>query len=370
VNKIIRYYLVPGFVFQSALVAGGYGTGREVMEYISQYGAVGGLIACFTAIAIFAVILGLSYEFGRIHLAYDYYAFMKHLLGRGWIAYEVLLLSSMILINAVILAASGQVASDLLPVPAWVGMIAMLLVIATLNYFGREAVVTAMGVTALCVTTILVLFALFAVSNQPEPLSSYFSSAETNLLPAAGGGATFALYSCLSIPLLMFAVVGQENRRQTLCAGLFAAVFAVVPALLLHLAFVANIGDLLDNELPTYWMLGMFDIEWFTSVYLLILFVTVVQTGVGVMHGLVERINDGLARANRPILSPFGSALTTVIVMLLSLGVAQVGIVDLVARGYSAIAAGMFFVYIVPLLTIGVYKVFFAQTGKLRAAES
>ena len=111
-NKFIRYYLVPGFVFQSALVAGGYGTGREVMEYISQYGAIGGLIAAGTAVAIFAVILGLSYEFGRIHLAYDYYAFMKHLLGRGWIAYELLLLTSMILINAVIFAASGQVASD------------------------------------------------------------------------------------------------------------------------------------------------------------------------------------------------------------------------------------------------------------------
>ena len=167
----------------------------------------------------------------------------------------------------------------------------------------------------------------------------------------------------------MFSVVGQENRRQTLFAGLFAAVFAVVPAVLLHLAFLANITELLDYELPTYWMLGIFEVEWFTSVYLFILFVTVVQTGVGVMHGLVERINDGLARANQPVLSPFGSALTTVVVMLLSLGVAQVGIVELVARGYSAIAFGMFFVFIVPLLTIGVYKIFFAQNVAVRTLE-
>lgn len=369
-NKFIKYYLAPGFIFQSAIVAGGYGTGREVMEYISRHGAAGGLIATAVAALIFAVVLGLSYEFGRIHSAYDYHSFMKNLLGRGWIAYEILLLTSMIVINAVILAASGRVAADFLPVPPWVGMIAMLVIIAVLNYFGRSAVVTAMGVTALCVTSVLILFAVFSVSNQPEPLGSYFDGVALNTLPAAQSGATFAIYSCLSIPLLMFAVVGQQNRTQTFSAGMFAGLFAVVPAVLLHMAFLAYTADLLEYDLPTYWMLGVLEVEWFTIVYLLILFVTVVQTGVGVMHGLIERINDSLVRANKAALSRRSSALTSVGVMLLSLGVAQVGIVGIVAQGYTAIAIGMFFVFIVPLLTIGVYRIFFMPGGQIRSAEA
>ena len=369
-NNFIKYYLLPGFIFQSAIVAGGYGTGREVMEYISRHGAAGGLIASLVAALIFAVVLGLSYEFGRIHSAYDYHSFMKHLLGRAWIAYEVLLLTSMIVINAVILAASGRVVADLLPVPAWAGMILMLAIIAFLNYLGRAAVMTAMGTTALLVTTVLVLFAVFAVSTQPVPVSDYFDGAALNTLSAAKSGATFAIYSCLSIPLLMFAVIGQENRAQTFAAGMFAGLFAVVPAVLLHLAFLANTADLLEYDLPTYWMLGIIDIRWFTVVYLLILFVTVVQTGVGVMHGLLERINDGLVRANRNELSQRSCALVAGGTMLLSLGVAQVGIVNIIARGYTYIAVGMFFVFIIPLLTVGVYKIFFASGEANQRAQA
>lgn len=368
-KKFIKYYLLPGFIFQSALVAGGYGTGREVMEYVSQHGAIGGLIAVFVAVVIFAIILSLSWEFGRVFSAYDYHSFMQHLLGRAWIAYEILLLASMVLINAVVLAASGRIAADLLSVPSWTGMVAMLVIIAALNYFGRAAVMTAMGTTALAVTAVMIAFAVFAVSIQPQPLTSYFDAAAIDWLPAVRSGATFAIYSCLAVPLLMFAVIGQENRTQTFCAGVFAGLFAVVPAVLLHLAFLGSLSDLVDYDLPTYWMLGVIGIEWFTVVYLVILFVTVVQTGVGVMHGLIERINDSLVRANKNELSPISSALIAGGAMILSLGVAQVGIVNIIAQGYSWIAMGMIFIFVIPLLTIGVYKIFFAANAASKPGE-
>lgn len=369
VKKFIKYYLAPGFIFQSAIVAGGYGTGREVIEYISRHGAVGGLVSIVTAVILFMIVLSLSYEFGRMHSAYDYHSFMRKLLGRGWIAYEILLLCSMVVINAVVLAASGAVASDLLPVPAWTGMIAMLVIIAALNYFGRNAVVTAMGTTAICVTSVMVLFALFAVSSQPLPLIEYFSVSNVDVLAATSSGATFAMYSCLSVPLLMFAVFGQETRSQAFSAGAFAAVLVVVPAILLHVAFLANLPELVGNELPTYRMLGIIDKRTFTIIYLLVLFVTVVQTGVGVMHGLNERISESMRRANRKELSPAARAMIAAGAMILSLGVAQVGIVNLVARGYTYIAIGMIFVYIIPLFTIGVYQIFFSDRGRTEAAE-
>ena len=33
-----KKYLLPGFIAQSVLIAGGYGTGRELVEYFVQYG--------------------------------------------------------------------------------------------------------------------------------------------------------------------------------------------------------------------------------------------------------------------------------------------------------------------------------------------
>jgi len=33
-----KKYLLPGFIAQSVVVAGGYGTGRELVEYFGNYG--------------------------------------------------------------------------------------------------------------------------------------------------------------------------------------------------------------------------------------------------------------------------------------------------------------------------------------------
>ena len=39
-----QIYLVPGIVFQSMVIAGGYGTGRELVEYFLQFGPKAGLL--------------------------------------------------------------------------------------------------------------------------------------------------------------------------------------------------------------------------------------------------------------------------------------------------------------------------------------
>ena len=40
-SKKFQKYFVPGIVFQSCVIAGGYGTGRELVEYFMGYGPAG-----------------------------------------------------------------------------------------------------------------------------------------------------------------------------------------------------------------------------------------------------------------------------------------------------------------------------------------
>lgn len=79
-----KKYLLPGFISQSVLIAGGYGTGRELVEYFVQYGPTGGLMGMGLTFLIWAAFFALSYEFARVFKAYDYRTFFKALLGRGW----------------------------------------------------------------------------------------------------------------------------------------------------------------------------------------------------------------------------------------------------------------------------------------------
>ena len=366
-NKFIRYYLVPGAIFQSSIIAGGYGTGREVMEYITRYGAWGGIVACLIAALVFTVVLSLTWELARLSKTYDYHSFTKVLLGPAWISYEALFITTLFLVQAVIAAAAGKVVSDLFSVGPWVGIVLMLSVIVTLNYFGRALVVACMGITSIMVTLVLVLFCVLAIAQQPEAMASLFSVSDNSTIDEAmSSGAKFAMYNCLSVPVILYAVSGQESRRQTVFAGLFGGVFAVIPAVLLHLSFLANLPDLLDYALPTYWMLKLIDMQWVTTVYLLVLFATVAQSGVGVLQGLNERIDNSLSKLRGKGLSKLSHASIAAGVVLVSGLFAQVGVVALIAHGYRYIAIGLFAVYLLPLLTVGLYRIL---TTKEAAAE-
>ena len=45
-SKRFQKYFVPGIVFQSCVIAGGYGTGRELVEYFMGYGPKVACSAC------------------------------------------------------------------------------------------------------------------------------------------------------------------------------------------------------------------------------------------------------------------------------------------------------------------------------------
>ena len=62
---------------------GGYGTGREIVEYSTRFGAGGGILGLFVTVVSWAVVLVLAatWEFARVFQVYDYCTFFKRLLG-------------------------------------------------------------------------------------------------------------------------------------------------------------------------------------------------------------------------------------------------------------------------------------------------
>ena len=111
-SRFIRIYLVPGAVFQSVMIGGGYGTGREIVEYFTSFGALGGLLALGVAVVVLAVVLALTFELARLFGAYDYRSFFKQLLGNGWIAFEILIILQFLLVLAVLASAAGNILRD------------------------------------------------------------------------------------------------------------------------------------------------------------------------------------------------------------------------------------------------------------------
>ena len=87
-----------------------------------------------------------------------------------------------------------------------------------------------------------------------------------------------------------------------------------------------------------------------------ILFGTLVETGTAYIHSVNERIQavlttkgKELQRWQRPVLA--------ILFLSIAFGISTFGLINLIAKGYGTIAWGFLFVFILPILTLGVYKV-------------
>ena len=108
--------VLPAIIAQSMIIGGGYATGREVVEYAGRFGNWGWLSVAIITVC-FAVVMALSFELARLAGAYDYKTWSRNLVGRFWWLVDILILSMMMLVIAVMTAAIGEVLQQTLALP-------------------------------------------------------------------------------------------------------------------------------------------------------------------------------------------------------------------------------------------------------------
>ena len=139
-NSWFQRYLLPGFIFQSVIIAGAYGSGKELEAFFLGQGPVGGLLGMFVTMVIFSIVLMVSFEFARRFRLFDYRSFFRVLLGRGWPLYEILYVLLMILVISIVGAAAGDIVRDSFGIPSFLGTAGIMILIALLVFYGTPAI--------------------------------------------------------------------------------------------------------------------------------------------------------------------------------------------------------------------------------------
>lgn len=351
-SLLYRAALVPASVFLAVIFGGSYGSGQEVVQFVSAAGPVGGYWALLVIVLVWGLLLGLSFEIARRFNAYEYAGFMRALLNKGWFAYECVILVSMVLVLAICAAGAGTVLGEHFGASVWLGSLALLAIAVTLNYCGRKAVERSMMA---CVVVLLAMLSLLCVHALPQ-LSWPDAQAETaNPLLS---GAQYAIVNGGFIPLLLYCGRGARSRAQAFAAGFCAAGAAAIPGLLLHTSFLAGYPEVLGQNLPAYWTIGQLMPPIFLSLYVVVLFLMITQTALGMVHGLAARM-DGLSVRRRS--RGLGKAEQAGIAALMICGamlLAEIGFVTLIAQGYDLLVVLFIAVFLVPLLTRGAWLAF------------
>ncbi len=360
--SLLRRLLLPGFVFQSVVIAGGYGTGRELAEFFLTEGPWGGLLAMGLSTVLWSLVCAVTFELARVSGALEYRSFFKGLLGQGWMVYEVAYLLFMLLILAVIAAAAGALLQETFELPYWVGVVGIMVAVGGLVFAGTRLIEGVMaGWSVVLYGAYFALFAWCLARFGPETREAF--RAPLGGLGWGTAGIRYAAYNVALIPPLLFSIRHLKARRETLWAGALAGPIAMIPGLLFFFAMVGQYPTILDRPVPANVLLELLGSRTFQIIFQVVLLGTLIETGTGLIHGLNERIAHvfkergrempGLAR---PALA-LGSLLTGTLL-------AGVGLVDLIARGYGTLTWVFFFVYVLPVLTLGVWKIRGSASGQ------
>ncbi len=353
--RFLKIYFIPGAVLQSVMIGGGYGTGRELVEFFTLHGIgngfAGQLLATVLVSTIFALTLGLAVRYGT----YDYRSFFKLLLGRFWFLFEIVLLLLIVLVLAVMGSAAGGIMEDTLGLPNRLGAIVMLVAVVILTFFGRELITRVLAGWSVLLYAVFLAYFVAVVSGLSEgdigdKLDWQF---ETAWMVSA---LQYALYNVSAVPIILYAARAIETEQQAYVSGCVGGVIAMVPGMLFHLSFVGAYPEILEATLPVYTMFGNLAMPVLYGLYLVVLFGTFIETGAGDIQGIIERIDAWWAERRGVTLKRVQHAVVAGVTMIIAGVLSDFGIVDLIAEGYGTLAWGFLFVYLIPLFTIGVYR--------------
>ncbi|WP_411818650.1 hypothetical protein [Hyphococcus sp. DH-69] len=355
-KRVFQIYLLPGLVFQSVLIGGGYGTGREIVEFFLSHGPIGGLLGMAVTIAVWCFLLAIAFDCARSAKAYDYRSFFRYLIGPFWRLFEVAYLLLALLVIAVVGSASGEIINDNFGLPPIVGTIGLLAGVGVLAFLGSSIIERVLSFWSLLLYVMYAVLLIWVMFGHGQAISDHFDDGAVTG-DWGGDGLRYAAYNFVVLAPLLFALRHIETRGQAITAGILASVIGMVPAIFLFIAMLAGYPDIIDAAVPVTELLRLVQSPMFFIFFQIILFGTFVETGTGLVHSINERIASSLAERGR-LLPKMWRFLIAVGILTTAVFLADAfGVISLIAKGYMAMSYLFLAVVVFPLATVGAYKV-------------
>jgi uncharacterized membrane protein YkvI len=361
-NSWFQRYLLPGFIFQSAIIAGAYGSGREIAEFFLPHGPIGGLLGMAVTMVIFSIVLVATYEFARRFRLYDYRSFSKALLGRAWPLYEILYWLIMLLVISIIGAAAGDIIRDTFGLSPFVGIAGIMSLIALVVFFGTPLIERFFAAWSFVLYGTYITLLGWHLLQHGEQIQNNLTAFDT-IDGWLQSGIAYAGYNIATVPALLFCIRHLESRRDAVTAGILGGPIGMLPAVLFFIAMIGQYEALVaagrEGVLPvTILLTALRGAEFLFYLFPIVLFGTFIETGTALIHGVNERLDQALAEKSVRMPRWLRPAVAIAILFVAVVLADAIGLTNLVAQGYGTITWGFLLVYALPLLTYGLWLLF------------
>lgn len=357
-------YLLPGFALKAVIIGGGYATGRELAEYFVPSGPWGGLSAMLLATLIWSVVAALTFALALKLGAYDYRSFFKGLLGPAWVAFEVAYVIFVVLILAVFGAAAGAIGAATFGWPELAGVVLLAVSIVAVTAWGTGAVEQMFKYVSILLYAVYGLFLVLALASFGGLIGQGFANAPPPSGNWMAGGLTYASYNIVGAVVILPVLRHLRHQRDAVVAGLIAGPLSMLPAILFFVAMMAFYPAIGDETLPSDFLLRQMTVPGFHVLFQVMIFAALLESGAGSVHAINERISGAIESRGRPPLSASARAIIGAVILTGCMFVAgEIGLVDLIASGYRFLAWLFLGVFVLPLITIGTWRLLRPSTA-------
>ncbi|MCX8209241.1 MAG: hypothetical protein N3G79_06340 [Sulfolobales archaeon] len=352
----VAYAAITAVILQSVWIGGGFGSGREIVEFIAKYGSIGWISILVSAVTLTIALIP-SLEVARVFKAYDYMTWSKQFLWKFWWLFDIAFIVLAWIVVAVVGAAAGYMLSDLAGIPFSVSAALVIAIVGILHFFGRRVIeaywiVGTVGLYAMYfVIWGYTLVSVGGVALRNIEAGLHMGSPED----ATIDGFRYMLYNlCVVMPALE-SVDRYRGRMESFLATALAILLIYGAATAIWICFMAYYPEVIGMTVPWYDILKGMGAYWALAIYVFWIFYTLTETALGMVYAIVRRIDAQLKLRGRE-LGRKGEAVLSVVILAASILTAQVGLVALVAAGYGTMAWVFFAVYFLPIVTIGLLR--------------
>ncbi len=362
--------LLPGFAFKAAVIGGGYATGRELAEYFIPSGPQGGVMAIAVAMVCWSVLCALTFALAHATRSFDYRSFFRTLLGPFAFVFEIAYLVFMVLILAVFGAAAGAIGAAMFGWPPLAGTLALVIGIGLFAAFGNRSVERLFKWVSFFLYGIYAVFVVLVLDAFGDRALAHFATP----VPREGwlsGGLTYAGYNIVGAVMVLPLARHFRSRRDAVVAGVLAGPLAMLPGLLFFVCMVAWYPQIGAQALPSDFILRQLDMPLFHLLFQAMIFSALLECGVAAVHAANERIAATWRERRASELPNAGRFLIASALLIGSIFIAErFGLVALIASGYRALAWLFLAVYVLPLLTVGAWRLWRRSSPPAAAVRS
>ncbi|MDQ0341000.1 putative membrane protein YkvI [Caldalkalibacillus uzonensis] len=170
---------------------------------------------------------------------------LKQLVGKLWVAYDIVYLALAVLIIAVMAAATGEILNYTMGFNPWVGIIGITLLVGVLNFYGEKLIERFKTLGTLALMSGYIIFSILVISSTWGEARQVLATGDTSFIPGDVGiglvtwtGILYVGYNLAVYPAALFTVKRQKSRKHSLWSGVIAGVLMTFPWFLTYFAIL------------------------------------------------------------------------------------------------------------------------------------